>query len=363
VSVNDQPPKDLAALGRWVVELCRAKGFALAGVCRAEPTRFAAELDAWLAAGRHGSMDYLATQAEIRKNPALELPDVRSVIMVADQYADGSAEDPVPPGAGRVARYARGRDYHWFVKRRLHHLADALRPHWPGESFRTFVDTAPVLEREHAARAGLGWVGKHTLIIHPERGSYLLLGGIFTTLEIAAGHPEVPIADACGSCTRCIDACPTAAISPYSVDASRCIAYLTIEHRGLIDPAFHSAMGDWIFGCDICQEVCPHNRPAGAAERPANPEYRPRFGPLPIEDVLSWDDRSRTAALSGTAIKRARLEMLKRNALIALGNAASRLGEAAVADRLARVIEDNAESPMVRETARQVLAGLKQAGR
>lgn len=308
-------------------------------------------------------MDYLATQAEIRKDPALELKGVRSVIMVADQYADGSEEKPVPPGEGRVARYARGRDYHWFVKRRLHHLADALRPYWPGESFRTFVDTAPVLEREHAARSGLGWVGKHTLMIHPQRGSYLLLGGIFTTLDIAAAQPADPIVDACGSCTRCIDACPTEAITPYSVDASRCIAYLTIEHRGLISPAFHSAMGDWIFGCDVCQEVCPHNRPAGAAERTANPEYRPRFGPLPIEDVLAWNDRSRTAALSGTAVKRARPEMLKRNALIALGNAASRLGEAAVAARLARVIEDEAESPMVRETAQQVRAELERNGR
>src|SRR5262249_20142541 len=136
---------------------------------------------------------------------------------------------------------------------------DSLRERFPAEQFRAFVDTAPVMEREHAARAGLGWIGKHTLIIHPRLGSYMLLGGVLTTMDIPAPAAQRRVTDHCGTCTRCIDACPTAAITPYSVDATRCISYLTIEHRGEIDPALHEGIGDWLFGCDVCQEVCPHN--------------------------------------------------------------------------------------------------------
>jgi epoxyqueuosine reductase len=238
------------------------------------------------------------------------------------------------------------------IKRRLHQLCDELRADHSGASFRAFTDTAPVLEREYAARAGLGWTGKHTLIIHPRVGSYMLLGGILTTLDIAFSEP---IPDHCGTCTRCIDACPTDAISPYSVDASRCIAYLTIERRPPIDPAFHEAIGGWLFGCDICQEVCPHNS-ARAAPDPVAPEYAPRRASFDLLGVLNWSDDDRRAAFESSALKRATLAMMKRNALIVGGNElASDPGFLARARELAA---DQREHPVVRQTASAVLQRL-----
>ncbi len=173
-------------------------------------------------------------------------------------------EDSAPPpqarrGIGRVARYAQGKNYHWVIKNRLHAMSDQLRLEYPEAKFRTFVDTVPVLERELAEMAGIGWQAKNTMVINARLGSYLLLGGVATTLELLPPPEQVRSPDHCGTCTRCIDACPTQAITPYSVDGSRCISYLTIEHREVIDPALHEAMGDWVYGCDICQEVCPHN--------------------------------------------------------------------------------------------------------
>ena len=152
-----------------------------------------------------------------------------------------------------------------MIKKRLFRLADLLRERWPDHHYKVAVDTAPILEREHAMRAGLGWVGKHTLIIHPRLGSWLLLGQIVTTLDI---QPDEPAIDHCGTCTRCIDACPTNCIEPYQLDAQRCISYLTIEHRSLIDHEFHSAMGDWIAGCDVCQEVCHTTKTSNSINRP-----------------------------------------------------------------------------------------------
>ncbi|MCA9312475.1 MAG: tRNA epoxyqueuosine(34) reductase QueG, partial [Phycisphaerales bacterium] len=251
-------------VGKRMLQLCRDERFALAGVCPARPSDHPEALRAWLAAGRHGSMSWLADHTDVRLDPRLLLEDARSVVMVADQYArrDGASttHEDLPAGHGRVARYARGDDYHVIMKRRLHRICDLLREEHPEHAFRAFVDTAPILEREHAARAGLGWIGKHTLLIHPRRGSYLFLGGIITTLSLEAPVHQRVEPDRCGTCTRCIDACPTEAIVPYSVDASKCIAYLTIERREDIEPRFHEAIDDMIFGCDICQEVCPFTR-------------------------------------------------------------------------------------------------------
>lgn len=246
-------------------EACRRLGFALSGVCDVRPSRWTEQYRAWLKAGKHGSMEYLSRNAEIRAEPERLLPGAASAIMVADLYRSRDQPgDAANPGAGKVARYARGRDYHKVIKKRLHTLCDELKAMHPSAGFRAFVDTAPLMEREIAQQAGLGWIGKHTLLIHPRIGSFFLLGGILTTLEIA--QTASAITDHCGTCTRCIDACPTDAISPYSIDASRCISYLTIENRSSIDASFHQAMGDWLYGCDICQEVCPHNspRPGGA---------------------------------------------------------------------------------------------------
>lgn len=317
---------DPRSLGDEVIRRCLGAGFALAGVCDARPSERAGEMRRWLDEGRHGSMAWLAEHFESRTDPARLLEGSRSIVMVADLYAtraDREEEGGPAPGRGRVARYARGEDYHEWMKKRLHAVCDRLRDEHPGAGFRAFVDTAPVPERELAARAGLGWIGKHTLLIHPRLGSWLLLGGFLTTLELASTGGRVD--DHCGSCTRCVDACPTGAITPYSVDARRCISYLTIERRGEIDGSFHRAMGDWVFGCDICQEVCPHNSPRDAdflgdgGSRPGA-GHGTRPGSFDLLEVLGWDAAARARALKGTAMKRATLAMWHRNAAIALRN-------------------------------------------
>jgi epoxyqueuosine reductase len=308
-----------------VLSLCREAGFVLAGVCDASASERGQELRAWLGAGRHGSMGWLANHTDLRTDPARLLDGARSIVMVADLYASRAEDqaEPPAPGRGRVARYARGDDYHKTIKKRLHAVCDALRERYPGEDFRAFVDTAPVPERELAARAGLGWIGKHTLLIHPRLGSWLLLGGFLTTMGLTPEREA--IADHCGSCTRCIDACPTDAITPYSVDARRCVSYLTIERREDIARDLQARMGDWIFGCDICQEVCPHNSVRDAAQlgedgaRPAE-WYGNHPGSFDLLEVLGWDADARAAALKGTAMKRATLAMWHRNAAIATKN-------------------------------------------
>jgi len=360
---------DQVLLARDVIARCGALGFAAAGVCRASPTTREAELRRWIAAGMHGEMDFLERYLPIMLDPARELPGVRSVIMVADLYSsrhEGPKSVPPPTDGprGTIARYARGKDYHRVIKKRLHALADSFRPAHPGHKFRSFVDTAPVLEREYAARAGLGYAGKHTLLIHPRLGSFTLLGGIYTTLELDP-PPEQPVAtDHCGTCTRCIDACPTGAITPNHVDATRCISYLTIERTTAIDPAFHAAIGGWIYGCDICQDVCPHNSPRSSDPGQPMPEVRddlrPRRDGFDLLDVLGWNEEARRVAFSTSAMKRANLAMMKRNALIALTNSILSSGDhdGALARRILAVSIDADEDEMVRVTASQCLARL-----
>lgn len=372
-------PAESEQITRDVLAQCRDLGFALAGVADASPGRWAREFKAWLAAGKQGSMAYLERNAEERLDPGRVLPGARSVVMVADRYATRgeapqSRADELPASPrGRIARYARGTDYHVVIKKRLHALCDALRVRFPGAAFRAFVDTAPVLERELAARAGLGWIGKHTLLIHPKQGSWMLLGGVLTTLELEPPVEQEVVADHCGTCTRCIDACPTDAITPYSVDASRCVSYLTIERRGPIDPALHEGIGDWLFGCDVCQEVCPHNG-GKAAKQPATAgelrgkaaheeeltrvrdEYRAERDSFDLLEVLGWTAADRSRELSGSSMKRATLDMFRRNALIVLGNELRRRPDPALASRVRRVSEDESEPELVRRTAREVAA-------
>lgn len=345
---------------RKALALCRQLGFAAAGVTAISPTRWGDELIAWLEAGRHGSMAYLKEHLELRLDPASLLPGACSMILVADLYTSrGQSNDPPPPsGHGRIARYARGRDYHKVIKIRLFKLADALRAQYPDENFRAFVDTAPILEREYAARAGIGWIAKNTLLIHPKLGSYTLLGGMLTTLPMKEPPEQLAVMDHCGICTRCVDACPTQAISPYSVDATRCISYLTIERRDPIPPDFHDRIGDWLYGCDICQEVCPHNspRPDSIDTGHPHPDYTPTAFPrhrstLPLLDVLSWDPNARSRAFEGSAMKRARLDMMKRNALIVAGNMLGRAEDPPLRQRIEELAADQTESEMVRETA------------
>lgn len=341
-----------------VLELCKSHGFALAGVCDASPTEHADELRAWLAAGKHGEMAYLAEHVDAKLDPGLVLEGAVSAVMVADLYhTRNEPEDRLDPSAGRVARYARGRDYHVVIKKRLHAICDELIELFPEHRFRAFTDTAPVAERELAARAGIGWTGKHTLAINPELGSWFVLGGILTTLELTPPSEQRVVPDHCGTCTRCIDACPTDAITPYSVDASRCISYLTIEHRSPIDTHFFGAMGDWIAGCDICQEVCPHNSPRPKSDVGSrHAAYEPvRLG-IDLMEVARWSAEDRTEAVRGSALKRIKLEMFRRNALIAIGNAFRETGDQAMLDVIEAASAD--ESELVRQTARDLLADL-----
>lgn len=365
-------------------------GFALLGAAPAEASRQEAYVRGWLAEERHGEMTYLARHVAVRLDPRVLLPGARTIICVADRYhaaheRQAASDTRVP--VGRVARYAWGDDYHKVLKNRLHQLADALRDRWPDHAFKTCVDTAPLMEREHAARAALGWVGKHTLLIHPRLGSYLLLGAIVTTLDVEKGvesgvwdlepddddiappipDPEPQTPDPishCGTCTRCIDACPTRCITPYQLDASRCISYLTLEHRGLIDAELQPLMGDWLGGCDICQEVCPFNAPD---RLPLDPRPHPRYAPrapapaLPLRDVLDWTEDDRRAALRGSALKRMKLDMIRRNAVIAAGNHLAARPDAALLHRIESIAADPDEPPVVRDTARRVLARLRES--
>ncbi|MCX5661273.1 MAG: tRNA epoxyqueuosine(34) reductase QueG, partial [Planctomycetota bacterium] len=328
-------PEDgsLAPRAQAVFRLAEELGFALLGIAPAEPTAYAREMEAWLGAGRHGEMAYMAEHLPQRLDPRQLVPGAKSIICVADLYANRTATPesgdsptaPAVPGGpggpgGRIARYAWGDDYHRVMKKRLHMLADALRERWPEHTYLTTVDTAPVLEREHALRAGLGWVGKNTMLIHPALGSWLLLGEIVTTMPLqtalegaadGAGSSGV-MTDHCGTCTRCLDACPTQCITPHQIDATRCISYLTLEHRGPIDPALHGAMGDWVAGCDVCQEVCPFNQPRGAGEAAAAPQASPhaayaRRAPapaIPLLALLNWTAKDRQKAFERSPLKR-----------------------------------------------------------
>ncbi len=357
-----------------MLAMCEHEGFVLAGVAPIEPSEHAATLREWLDAGKHGGMAWLADTVEERLDPTRLLPGVRSVVMVAAYYAGrGVAAEEPQPGKGRVARYARGRDYHTVLKRRLHRVCDRVRAEFPGTATRAFCDTAPVLEREMALRCGLGWIGKHTLLIHPTHGSWMVLGGFLTTLELEAPVSQRREPDHCGSCTRCIDACPTGAITPYSVDGSRCISYLTIEHKGVVEPTLAAGMGDWLVGCDVCQEVCPHNSVRRNGQSMSgtgmpHPELAARRDGFDLLEVLGWDEESRRARFASSAMKRVTLAQAKRNAIligVAQIESCDRGGVAKdtklrdrFRTRLNDIAWDAGETELVRETARDGLRRL-----
>lgn len=295
-------------------------GFDLVGIADAGPARYRDYLRNWLDDGQAGTMHYLAERFEERTDPGVYLPGARSVICVGLNYHVPLEPVPAEERAhhGRVARYALGDDYHDVIKTRLHALADWLRAAAPGAITKSAVDTAPVMEKGLAARAGIGWQGKNTCTINEQIGSWLLLGEIITTLALP---PDEPVTDRCGTCTRCLDGCPTGAITaPYQLDARRCISYLTIENRAEdIDLALAPKMGDWVYGCDICQDVCPWNSKAPDATDPA---LLPRFptGTLNLRELLSWTADDYRGNLRHSAMKRVKLPVLQRNARIALRN-------------------------------------------
>lgn len=314
--MSDDPHRLTAEVRQRAKQL----GFDLVGVAPAEASRYREYLGQWLADGRHGTMRWLEGRLQERTDPSAYLPGAVSAICVAVNY-----HVPLEPLAGeerphhgRIARYALGDDYHELIKTRLHGLADWLRGRVPGAATRACVDTAPVMEKELAARAGVGWLAKNTCVINEQVGSWLLLGEVLTTARLVSDEPAV---DRCGTCTRCIEACPTGAITaPYELDARRCISYLTIEHRDDdLSPELRAAVGDWLYGCDVCQDVCPWNKRAPAA---IDPVLQPRFptGTIDLRTVMSWGPEEYRATLKGSAMKRVKLPMLQRNARVVQQN-------------------------------------------
>ena len=331
-------------------------GFAACGIAPADAAPLAGErLRAWLADGAHGEMIWMEARADQRTAPAALWPDVKSVIALGMSYAP--ATDPLAlEGAGdrgRISVYAQGGDYHDVVKRALKALARWLVEvaGGPGAAdVKVFVDTAPVMEKPLAEAAGIGWQGKHTNLVSRRDGSWLFLGMIYTTLDLAT---DAPGADACGSCDACQQACPTDAFpAPYRLDARRCISYLTIEHAGPIPREFRRAIGNRIYGCDDCLAVCPWNKFADAAR--ANLAFVPRaeLAAPRLADLLALNDAAFRQVFSGSPIKRIGRDRMIRNCAIAAGNS----GDVALMPALRALLED--QSDVVRDAAHWALAEL-----
>ncbi len=333
-----------------------AEGFSAMGVMRpgAVP-ELAGRLREFVETGRHGQMGWMAERMHWRGDPAALWPAARSVVMLAEVYTP--EEDPLAglgrPERGNISVYARNRDYHEIVKKRLKRVGRWLLEQVPGAEIKVFVDTAPVMEKPLAAAAGVGWQGKHTNLVSRELGNWFFLGAIFTTVGLPV---DAPGDDHCGSCRACLDACPTQAfVAPYRLDARRCISYLTIEHKGPVDEALRPALGNRIYGCDDCLAVCPWNKFAVSAREI---RYRARKDLVaPRLDMLAGlDDGGFRATFSGSPIKRIGWARLVRNVLYAIGNSGDlRLREAARA-RLSDADET------VADAARWAVVQLEAAG-
>ncbi len=331
----------------------REAGFAKTGVCRPDAIPQAAgRLAAFVAAGRHGQMGWMAERMGWRGDPAALWPAARSVVMLADSYTP--ATDPLAVlgqrDRGAISVYARGRDYHDTVKKRLKQVGRWLLQEVPGAEIKVFVDTAPVMEKPLAQAAGLGWQGKHTNLLGRDLGNWVFLGAIFTTVDLP---PDAPEEEHCGSCTRCLDVCPTDAFpAPFQLDARRCISYLTIEHAGPVPEDLRPGLGNRIYGCDDCLAVCPWNKFAQEASdlRHAAREalVAPRLG-----DLVALDDAGFRALFSGSPIKRIGRGRFVRNVLYAIGNS----GEAALLPAAERLCGD--EDAAVADAARWAVARLR----
>lgn len=297
-----------AALKRRALEA----GADLAGLAPAKPLPEASAYERWVQKGMQGTMDYMAKNAESRRDITFWYPEAKSVLLCGFSYSDNAPAAETE--GGRIARYAALPDYHPELKKRLEDILRWLKERVPEAEGKVFVDTSPLLERLYARYAGVGWVGKNTMLISPKLGSYFFLAGLALNLELACDEPAP---DHCGTCNRCISACPTDAFPQERVlDASRCISYFTIEHRGSIPEEFRPGIGNWVMGCDICQEVCPWNRFAvsGNVFKPVIEAHQP------LEELASLDDSTFRRRFKHTPLSRPKKRGLVRNALLAMGN-------------------------------------------
>jgi epoxyqueuosine reductase len=340
-------------LARALKERGSELGLKAVGIAAAAPSGHAELLERWLASGYAATMEWMKRTAPVRADLRERYPWVRSAVVASLSYLPYAGERRAQPGlVPHVSRYALGRDYHRVLGEKLEVLAALLREEAAGAEVRAYVDTGPVLERELAARAGLGWFGKHTNLIAPGGDSWIFLGVILTDLELP---PDAPVPDRCGTCTDCLEACPTGAIpEPYVVDSRRCISYLTIEHRGAIEPEQRPWLEEWLFGCDLCQEVCPWNRKI-------SPTREPELLP---SDLLLGSDLLALVRLDGpgfrrrfgeSPLERPRLRGLVRNALIVAANTGNREALDGARSRL------DDEDPVIRATAAWALGRSRSA--
>lgn len=362
MSIAESASLITTALHSFVLDLeaqARALGFCAFGIASAqEDEARAARLEAWLAAGFHGSMEWMEARAHHRRSPQGLWPQARSVIALGMSYAPG--EDPLRLEAmgqvGRISTYAQGADYHDTVKKALKHLARWMVAQAPRRGLdeaqvKVFTDTAPVMEKPLGAAAGLGWQGKHTNLVSREHGSWLFLGEIYTSLDLPLA---VPGRDVCGSCRACQDACPTQAFpAPYQLDARRCISYLTIEHKGPVAEEFRHALGNRIYGCDDCLAVCPWNKFADVAHTMKAFLPRAELTTPELADLLTLDDAGFRALFSGSPIKRIGRDRFVRNCLYAAGNS----GAAALLAQIVPLRDD--PDPAVADAACWAVAQLR----
>ena len=289
-------------------------GFSAVGIARLDRNPHAAELDRWLADGHAGTMTYLNRQAEKRKDPRKVFPGAVSAVVTLTNYYHGSEHPGLPPGVSKVAQYAWSSDYHDVLGKRLERLAEAIELLAPNSQTRCYVDAGPVPERELAQLAGLGWIGKNMMLIHPEIGSFTFIGVVLTDADL---EPDLPFdADRCGTCTRCLDACPTQAfVGPRNLDARACISYLTIEHRGPFEASQSAQVGDWLFGCDVCQDVCPWNVSFARATDDLEFAARPDVATPDATAFDTMDEAEFNRRYGDTPFTRPGLAGMRRNAL------------------------------------------------
>ena len=319
---SNPPPVDLDRLAENIKQWGKELGFQQIGVADIALGEAEARLRDWLAAGFHGEMDYMARHGAKRSRPAELVPGtVRAISARLDylpEHREAMQEHLQQPLDAYISRYALGRDYHKLMRGRLQKLAERISAAIGPFGHRVFSDSAPVLEKALAAKAGLGWVGKHSNLIHREAGSWFFLGEIYIDLPLPV---DKPVAEHCGSCVRCLDICPTRAIvAPYQVDARRCVSYLTIELHGAIPEEFRAALGNRVYGCDDCQIVCPWNRYARLTEET---DFLPRHGlaAAQLVELFGWDEDTFLRRSEGSAIRRIGHERWLRNLAVALGNA------------------------------------------